>query len=151
MFEFVDLREINIDDPGIAIFSACEQTAKPVVALRADHQIDHRCARKHLAPLGLRHAAGHRDDGAAPLCLAGLFDLFQAAEFRIDFFSRLFADVAGIEDNQIGRFRRIGGAVAQFGKRFGHALGIIDIHLTAEGFDEVPFGVFGHGEVHSIN
>ena len=45
--------------PGLG---AGEQLAQPVIALRADDQVDDRRAAHDLGAFGLRHAAGDRDD-----------------------------------------------------------------------------------------
>src|SRR3546814_6722192 len=70
--------------------------------------------------LRLRDAAGDRDHRAAAV-LAG-----HAADVGIDLVHRLFADVAGVEDDQI-RLGPVGrGGHAALAQHFGHALAIIE-------------------------
>ena len=107
--------------------------------MRADHHGDRRRARHDLLALCLRDASGNRDHRRFCLRLA----LGQPANVGIDLFRRLFADVAGVEDDQIsilalGRF-----ADALLGQHFGHALAIIDVHLAAEAFDAIGLGRIG--------
>src|SRR5690606_33438965 len=48
---------------------------------------------------------------------------------------RLFADVTGVEDEEVGLLgrRRLDKAFAR--QRIRHTLGVVDVHLAAEGFD----------------
>ena len=102
-----------------------------VITLRTDHNVDHRRAANDLRTLGLCDTSGDDDLHVAPvprrvgLCFA------QPAELGIDFLRRLLANVAGVQDDEIG----IGGAVRLdeilARKRVHHALCIVDIHLTA--------------------
>src|SRR3546814_6726713 len=55
--------------------------------------------------------------------------------------------MTGVQDHEIGRFGIGRGRHAFCGKQFRHALAVIDVHLTAEGFDEIVlrfFWGFGH-------
>ena len=61
--------------------------------------------RADLGALGLRHAAGDRDQHVAPLARRLFLDTAHAAELGIDLLRRLLADVAGVEDDQIGVLR----------------------------------------------
>ena len=106
-----------------------------MIALRADHDVDGRRAADDLCALGLRDAAGDRDPHLAPLARGFILGDAQAPEFGVDFFGGLFADVAGVEDDEI----RILGAIsldkALRRQRVHHALCIVDVHLAAIGFD----------------
>ena len=79
--------------------------------------------------LGLGDAAGQCDQGPRSILAA------KAADIRIGFLGRFLADVAGVEDDEVGilAFRRRGHAVRA--QQLGHALAVIDVHLAAEGFD----------------
>ncbi len=79
-----------------------QQRRKPVVALRPDHHINHWGAAHDLLAFSLGHAACHRDNEvtAGPRCLA--LELTDAAKFRINLFGSLFADMTGVEDDEIG-------------------------------------------------
>ena len=52
--------------------------------------------------LGLRDAAGDRDQHVAALRGGGFLELADAADLGIDLVDRLFADVAGVEDDEVG-------------------------------------------------
>ena len=81
-----------------------------MIVLRADHEIDRAGAADDFLAFGLRDAAGDRDHHAAAVARGGLLDLAQPADLRIDLLGGLFADVTGVEDDEvgligIGRFR----------------------------------------------
>jgi hypothetical protein len=57
-------------------------------------------------------------------------------DLGIDLFGRLLADMAGVEDHQVGVFRRRGRLVAFRGQQIGHALAVVDVHLAAIALDE---------------
>ena len=119
---------------------AGDEIAQPVIALRADHQVDDRRAAHDLGALGLGHAAGHRDDGVLALAAALLLHLADAAEVGIDLLGRLLADVAGVEEDEVGLLHRgrLGKAVRR--QQLRHALGVVDVHLAAERLDEDLLG-----------
>jgi hypothetical protein len=50
--------------------------------------------------------------------------------------------MAGVQNDQIGIIRPIRQAIAMRGQNVRHPFGIIDIHLTAIGFDEQLFWQF---------
>ena len=106
-----------------------------VIALRTDDDIDHRRAADDLAAFGLRDAAGDRDVHAPALARGFVLDGAQPAEFRIDLLGSLFADVAGVEDDEIGVIDVCGLDKAFDRQRVHHALRIVDIHLAAIGLD----------------
>ncbi len=110
---------------------ALQQLRQMMIALRADHDVDHRRAAHDLLALGLRHAARDRDlHRAAPARGLVLGDA-QAAELGIDLFGGLLADVAGVEDDEVG-ILRAGRLHESFrSQRVHHALGIVDVHLAA--------------------
>ena len=98
------------------------RVGQAVVGLRADHQIDDRRAADDLLALGLRHAAGDADHHLAARRGALLLELADAAELGIDLFRRLLADMAGVEQDQVGLLDRVGRDIAVGGQRVGHAL-----------------------------
>ena len=106
-----------------------------MIALRADHDVDDRRAADDLRALGLRDAAGDRDAHLATVARGFVLGDAQPAEFGIDFFGSLFADVAGVEDDEI-RIVGAGGLDKAFRRqRVHHALRIVDVHLAAIGLD----------------
>ena len=122
------------------------QLGQAVVGLRAEHQIDAALgATGDLLALGLRHAAGDADHEVA----AVLAQLGEPAELGEHLLARLFADVAGVEHDEIGIVDGLRRLIAMGRQRIGHAVAVIDIHLTAVGLDEEllgpDFGGVGHG------
>ena len=102
-----------------------------VIALRTDHDVDHRRAADDLLALGLGDAAGHGDFHVPAAARGLVLDDAQPPQFRVHLFGGLFADVTGVEDYQI-RIIRARGLDKAFGRqRVHHALRIVDIHLTA--------------------
>ena len=75
-----------------------------MIALRADHQIDRRRAADDLSAFGLRHAAGDRDDDDGRPPPRRPLEAGHAAELGIHLLRRLLADVAGVQDDEIGVF-----------------------------------------------
>ena len=69
--ELVLRRKFGIDDP-LAGLHARNQFGQPVIILRADHHVDRAGAADDFLALGLRHAAGDRDQHAAAVALRRL-------------------------------------------------------------------------------
>ena len=112
-------------------FGARQQLRQMMIALRADHDIDHRRAADDLVAFGLRDAAGHGDAHVAALARGFVLGDAQPPEFGVDFFGGLFADVTGVEDHQIRVVHACGLDKAFRRQRVHHALRIVDVHLTA--------------------
>ncbi len=64
-----------------------------------------------------------------------------AAEFGIDLFGRLLADVAGIEDDEVGVVGARGLDIALRRQSVRHTTRVVDVHLAAERFDVRACGV----------
>ena len=64
-----------------------------------------------------------------------VLDDAQPAELGIDLLGGLFADVAGVEDHQVGVVDAGGLDKAFRRQRVHHALRIVDVHLAAIGLD----------------
>ena len=105
--ELVLGRKLGIDHAGLP--RAGEQLRQAVVALGADHHVDRGLARGDLRPFRLRHAARHHDAGVEAGALALALQLAQAPELGIDLLRRLLADVAGVEDDDVGLLHGLGG------------------------------------------
>ena len=132
--ELVLNREFGFDRAAVAL-RARQQLRQMMVALRADHDIDHRRAADDLGAFGLRDAAGHRDAHLAAVARGFVLGEAQPPQFRVDLLRCLFADVAGVEDHQI-RVIHVGGLDKAFRRqRVHHALRIVDVHLTAVRLD----------------
>ncbi len=132
--EFVLCREFGLDGAALAV-RAGQQFRQMMIALRPDHDIDHRGAADDLTAFGLRDATGHRDAHVAPRAGGVILGKAQPAELRIDFLGRLFANVAGVEDHQVGIIDARGLDKAVPRQRVHHALRIVDVHLAAIGLD----------------
>src|SRR5260370_8695496 len=113
-----------------------------MVDLRADNEIDRRCAPDDLLPRGLSDAARNGDRQSATRERRSGFKRPDAAEFGIHFLYRLLANMAGVEDDEVGvpGVERLGKALGR--QRVRHTMGIVDVHLAAEGFyvELVPSG-----------
>ena len=121
-------------DPG-------QRLGQPVIGLRSDDEIDDRCAVDDLLALGLGDATGHGHAHLhAPLGLFGLQQL-DAAQFGIDLLGGPFADMAGVEQNEIGVLDHFGRLVAIARQGIAHTLRIVDVHLAAIGLDEDLAGI----------
>jgi hypothetical protein len=68
----------------------------------------------------------------------------QPADLGIDLVGGLLADMAGVEDDEIGVFRGTGFHITAGRQGVRHTMGIVDVHLAAERFD-VDFSRVGHG------
>jgi hypothetical protein len=128
-------RKFGVDDT--TVLGARQKIGQAVIILRTDNEIDAAGALHDFRAFGLGDAARDRDHDIA---LAGSFALgahfAQPAEFGIDLVGRLLADMAGVENDEVGVFRRRGLDIAFGRQRVRHALGVVDVHLTAIGPDE---------------
>ena len=114
-----------------------------MIALRPEHQIDRRHPPDDLLALGLRHAAGDADDEVLAQRAALVAHLAQAAELGKHLLRGLFADVAGVEHDEVGVADIVRRLIAVRRQRVRHTIGIVDVHLAAVGLDEELF----HGGV----
>ena len=135
-------RHARIHGGAPRLGGASHHARQAVVGLGADDDIDEGRPRCDLFALGLRDAACDGEQHLAPGALARLFQRAQPAELGIDLFGRLLADVAGVEDDQIGVFERRRRAIAERCQDVRHAGGVVDIHLAAESLD---VELFRHG------
>ena len=133
--------EFGLDDLAASLH-LFNQTVEGVITLWTHHHIDHRRAADDFGAFGLSDAAGNGDQRF----LAGAGALFLEAanpsQFGIDLLGGLFANVAGVEEDQIGLLHVWRFLIAGRRQRVCHPLGIIDVHLAAIGFDENFFGLF---------
>ena len=123
----------------------------------ADDQIEVADAGEELLALLLRDAArdGEHETGVLRLERRELADL--APELLLG----LLADAARVEDDEIGLLRGLGARPAVRAQHLLHAIGVVRVHLAAEGVDEVEAshcggslalagmpGEIGHGHGH---
>ncbi len=128
--EFVLGGELGLQRVAV-LFGAGEQFRQVMIALRADHDVNHGCPVDDLLALSLRHTAGDGDVHAAPLARGFVFCGAEPTEFGIHLLGSLLADVAGVEDDEIGLLDTGGLDKALASQRVHHALRIVDVHLTA--------------------
>ena len=101
MIEFVVDRKFGVD--GLAVARGARAAVPAGDDSSAGRTPDRpRAAADDLLALGLRDAAGDRDDDAAAFGGGRFLQAAHAAEFGIDLLGRLLADVAGIEDDEVG-------------------------------------------------
>src|SRR5262249_18581749 len=140
--ELVLDRKFRVDDRALAL-GAGEQTGQAMVALRAHDEIDHRRAADDFLTFGLGDAARNGNGQAASVARGSGFKRAHAAELGIDLVGGFLADVTGIEDDEIG-ILDVGGLREALGhEHVRHTMGIVDVHLAAEGFD-VELARSGH-------
>ena len=130
MVELVLGREIGGDDGPKPRFA--QELGQAVKALRTDHDIDRRLAAQDFRALRLGKAAGDNQRRPLPRPAAFVLELAQLAEFGIDLLRRPFANMAGVEDDEVGVLDRASLAVAFLGRDVRHSLGVVDVHLAAE-------------------
>ena len=79
-----------------------QQLRQAMIVLRPDDEIDRRLAAQDLRAFGLRDAAGHDQRRLAPRARAIVLQFANLAEFGIDLLGGALADMAGVEDDEIG-------------------------------------------------
>src|SRR5262245_37329936 len=72
--------------------STCHQFRQPMIGLRADHDVDERCAVQDFLCLGLGYASGDRNHKIPAVLDSASTVLPQAAELGKYLFGRLLAD-----------------------------------------------------------
>src|SRR5689334_19747548 len=107
-----------------------------MVSLWADDDVDHRRAALGFRAFGLGDATGKRDQRLRAILAP------QAANVGIGLLGGFLADVAGVEDDEVGVIAFGGRSHAFGGEQFAHSLTVIDVHLAAEAFDFESLG--GH-------
>ena len=113
-----------------------DQLGQAMIILWTDDEVDGGLAAQNFAPLGLGDAAGDDERGVSPARRSRALQGADLAELGIDLFRGALADVAGIEDDEVGVLD-----YCRLGKPFlprdiGHALRIVDVHLASERLDE---------------
>ncbi len=121
-----------------------------MIGLRSKHDVHEWRAFDDRSAFGLTDAAGHRDHqtAAGPLGLQGA----DAPEIGKHLLRRFLADVAGVQDHHVRVVHVIRRTEAVGRQHIRHAIGVVDVHLTAVGLDEQLLGggasriggVFGH-------
>ena len=139
--ELVDRGEVGPDPFAPRPRRTGQQLGQLVIGLRSDHQIDGRLAPHDLLALGLGDAAGHGDGhGPLPGRRPAVLQFAQLAELGINLLGRLFANMAGVENDEVSILGGARRGIAERPQHIGHALRIIDVHLAAVGLDEQALG-----------
>ncbi len=113
---------------------------EPVIGLGPEHDVDEGRAFEDFLALGLGDAASDRDQGlGGPLGGPAFLDPPQPAKLGIDLLRRLLADMAGVEDDQVGIVGPVRLGVTERRQDVCHARGVVDVHLAAVCFDEELF------------
>src|SRR5262249_34850054 len=110
-----------------------EQAGELRNIVRTEHQIDLRQALDELFALLLSDATRNGDQQV----LLGLLQEAQAADLAAQFLLRLFSHTAGVEQHEIRVFGRIHLRVAGRAQDLADPLGIVQVHLAAEGDERV--------------
>src|SRR5262249_32668461 len=105
--EFVFYWKFRIDHAPLA-GEAVDEGGEAMIALRADDEVDDRSAAQNFLAVRLRNTAGDRNRHRAVVAGGGLLQFSHAAEFRIDLLGGFLADMAGIEDDEVGILGRGG-------------------------------------------
>ena len=79
----------------------------------------------------MRDATGNADQHVAPGVTTRLLQGAQPAELGKHLLRSLLADMAGVEEDEVGGSRRVGDVIAFERQNIAHALGIVHVHLTA--------------------
>jgi hypothetical protein len=132
--------DTNAETPSAPRAGNPSNFASGVIGLRPDDQIDRRRAPRDLFALRLRHTPRHRNGHVAAFRAPAILLLLQPAERGEYFLRRLFADVAGVEDDEIGALRRIGLHEPERAQHVAHTFGIVDVHLAAVRLDIEALG-----------
>ena len=132
--ELVFPREFGVDDRRMARLG--DQLGQAMIILWTDDEVDGGLAAQNFAPLGLGDAAGDDERGVSPARRSRALEGADLAELGIDLFRGALADVAGIEDDEVGvlDFFRLGKTFLP--RDIGHALRVVDVHLASERLDE---------------
>src|ERR1700722_17755184 len=142
--------EVGVHDPGTDARLA-QKPRQAMIALWADDDIDRRLAAQDLRPLRLGDTAGD-DQHRRPAHLAALFlEFAQLAELGKDFLRRAFADMASVENDEVGVLDPRGLGISRLAGEVAHPLGIIDVHLASELLDEPPRIRIPRGTCHPIS
>ena len=117
-----------------------QELRQAMIALGPDDDIDRGLPAQDLRPLRLGDAAGDDQHRPAARPAAFLLELTQLAELGIDLVRRAFANMAGVENDELGVLDEGRLPVSRLCGEIAHALGVVDVHLASERLDERPGG-----------
>ena len=97
--------------------------------MSAENQVDEGCPLQNFFSLLLSDTTADPDEQIRPV----FFKATQSSEETEDFLFGLFPDGAGIDDNEVGRADIDSFTIVQRDQGRCNLLGVIDVHLTADG------------------
>jgi len=131
--ELLHLREADVHLRTARAASRIDQVRQPVQRLRAEDQVDIGRARHDRVAFLARNAAAHADEQIGPRLLQRL----HAPEVVKHLLLRLFADRAGVEQDQVGVLGPVRCFEATLGAQdIRHLFRVVRVHLAAERADE---------------
>jgi hypothetical protein len=138
--ELLDGGEVDVDLGRARRAGPLDHLRQPVQGLRPEHEVDVRRAADDRRAFLAGNATADADQSA--LCL----QVLEATEVAEHLLLRLLAHRAGVEEDEVGRLdvlRRL--PAVRGAKRVDHAVGVVDVHLAAEGLDPDLRGTAVHG------
>ena len=109
-----------------------QQFGQAMVALRPDDEIDGLLPLQDRRALGLRDATGDDEHGVLPERPSLVLQFAQLSELGKNLLGGLFADMAGVENDEVGFLNALGRFVPLRLGDIAHALRVDHVHLTAE-------------------
>ena len=131
MREFVLGRKFSVHDAR-ADARLAQELRQAMIALRANDDIDSRLAAQDFSSLGLGDAASDDQHRLPAYPRAFFLQLSQLAQLGKNFLRGAFADVTGVENDEIGILDPDGLTITGLGGEVAHSLGVIDVHLASE-------------------
>ncbi len=144
--ELLDFGKADVDLGAAGLATLSDQFRQAMQRLRTEYQIDEGRARDDGRALLAGDATADTDDEIG----IELLQVTHPAEVMEHLFLSLLTHRAGVEQDHVGVFRRIGRGHA-FGRieHVGHLVRVVFVHLAAEGFD-VDFFHGGAGAVNRL-
>lgn len=102
--ELIFSRELGFDHGASALASPSQQLRQPMVGLGPEDEVHRRRPLDDLFTFSLRHASCHGDQRLGTLPCPVLLHPPELAQLGIDLFRRLLANMAGVEDDEVGLF-----------------------------------------------
>ena len=131
MVKLFNLGEADVHLRALLALALGQQLGQAVQGLRAKHHIYIRCPLDDLGAFLAGHAAAHANQHALG------FEVLHPAQVAEDFFLRLLAHRAGVEQNQIGLVHVLRGLITLGrAEHIGHLVRVVLVHLAAKCFDE---------------
>ena len=132
LVELADRREVRADGRCLArAVGSSQELRQPVVRLRADHDVDFGTSPADFRSFSLGHATGHDETHAATRLASGSPERHQPAQIGVNLLRCFLADVAGIQDDQVGSLGGVGTRVSERGQHLRHPFRIVHVHLAA--------------------